>query len=465
MFVMVIVNCVPTPVAPIVTPTLSPTSTPTILPIATPLPTSTSLTPTSQPLHFYFPEVEKRCPENREVPVNKLGIDSDWQVILSDLDQTGLWNLDSKSLSPELIQELPMDKWMRKSISPDGKWLAYTTWNPDSSLSTWLLSLDSGEQREIININYLEGASSSASWLSQNELLVVGNCAGAGCPFPLKVINIDTGESLDVSDVDREPNDEYQTFYIDAGRYYALYSERNGGDDYINFYVYDYVTHQKIHVFPWLQNRIFFYPYVGTNLGLEFGQDKIFMMVEQSYGYDLGIVNVSTEALTQNVPYDALMKRVFTDLYFGELDFSFIVLNPLTNSLILSVSYKDSIHNDFGSEPKDIEDAFFVIDLENPMVYPPLDYLVFTDYCFSTTGYYPKGISPDGKVVVFDSGSELTFLNMETGKISRLPDWSFIGWSRIRSFGFWTRPERANLRSVLDFPAIPRLFDWRLGFQ
>ncbi|MEP7133326.1 MAG: hypothetical protein ABI904_00195 [Chloroflexota bacterium] len=423
---MFFLGCAPTISAqPTVIPTLSPISTASSTSIPSP---TASVVPTATPsLHFFYPKVKKLCPKNREVSIDKLGISNNLKVILSDSNQTGLWSLDVENPSPQLIQKLALDKWISESISPDGKLLAYNIWNPDLSSSTWIYDLANNTQREVSIFKNWDGFMPSLTWLSTQDLLIHNISYQRS---PLYVVNAYTGDLVDVSDVDSEPYDEYQAFYVDEGNYFALYSAGNIGNDYIDFYVYDYSTRQKIRALPWLQDRIFFYPYVGTNLGLEFDLDKIFMIVEQSYGYDLGFVDSSIEALTQSTPYDALMKRVATDIYFGKLDFSFIALNPSINSLILSMSYTDFVNNDFDSEPKKIENAFFLLDLEHPVIDPRIDYLLFTDYCFTTTGYYMNEISPDGKIVVLNSDSNIILLNLETGYLARLKNWRFISWAK-----------------------------------
>ena len=421
---------------------VQPTIIPTLLPSSTSSFTSVSsqtaeVVPTATPsLYFYYPKVEKLCPEKREVSIDRLDIPNNLKIILTNPDQTGLWSLISENPSPQLVQELPLDKWTSKAISPDGKLLAYTIWNADHSSSTWVYDLESNNQREVLNVIEYEGLSPNVNWVSQNQLLVVNGCAGAGCRFPIKVINIETGESLDVKGLDREPYnyDEYQAFYVDNKKYYALYSEGNPGNDYVNFYAYDYVTRHKIQVFPWLQDKVFFYPYGGTNLGLEFATNKIFMMIEQSYGYDFGVTETSIDMLTQNTYYDVLMKRFVTGDYFDELDFSFVRLDSANNVLILSMNYKDYVNGetnpDFSITPKIVEKGFFVLDLEHPVIDPQINYLVFTDYCFATTGYYVNKISPDGKIVVLNSDDDIMLLNLETGYITHLPNWKFIGWGK-----------------------------------
>ena len=99
------------------------------------------------------------------------------------------------------------------------------------------------------------------------------------------------------------------------------------------------------------------------------------------------------------------------------------------------MNYKDFVNvtesnGDLSAGPRIIEDAFFVLDIEHPVEYPRIDYLVFTDYCFTTTGYYVEDVSPDGKIAVFGSDKNIILMNLETGNTSHLSDWSFIGWAR-----------------------------------
>jgi len=433
MLLMFFVGCAPVYVLPTAIPTQSPTSTSAFVPTTTPFSTPTLLPATSQPLNFYFPEVEKRCPENREVSFGELGIESGLKVILSDINQTGLWRFSIENQVPILIKALPLDTWTGSSLNPTGENLAFIVRNQDNSSSIWLLSLISGDQSEIFSINYMEGAYPYIRWLSNDELLVGGSCAGAGCPFPIKVLNVTRGVEIDVEETDSGPYDNYLGFFANNGEYLALYSSY-ADDGYTQIHVYDYSASQKVWVFPWLEDKIFFYPLIGTNFGLFGSDNNVAMFVEQSYGFDVGVVDANVEKMTQALSYDSVMKRVVTDVQFGELDYSFIDLNPSNRGLIVNMSYTDyfnsTVNDDFTTEPKYVEDALFVVDLEHPVVDERISDLTFIDYCFMTTGYFNRGFSPDGRIEVFSSDNEIVFLNLETGNFSRMSGWLFVGWSK-----------------------------------
>jgi hypothetical protein len=245
-----------------------------------------TLAATSQPLIFYIPEVEKMCPENREVSFDKLGVNKDSTIILADLAQTGLWKFSDENQEPILIKTIPFNSWYGRSLDPTGDNLAFIVRNEDNSSSIWLLSLSSGDQREIFNINYFEGAFPNIHWVSNNELLVNGSCAGAGCPFPIKVLNTSSGVEIDVEDTYSDPSDNFLGLYANNGRYSALYSSYKD-DGFNQFYVYDYSAAKKISALPWLDDRIFFYPLIGTNLGLFYTGNSLIMFIEQSYGFDV----------------------------------------------------------------------------------------------------------------------------------------------------------------------------------
>jgi hypothetical protein len=428
--------CAPNiPVVSTMTPSPSAVSTSNAIPVSFPSQTTSSVPTATPPLHFFFPKIEKLCPEKREVSIDKIGIDGSIKVILSDSKQTGLWSLGAENLLPHLIQKLPLDKWTSYSINPDGIMLAYTIWNSDNSSSAWVYDLENMTQREVLNIKYWEGLAPYVRWLSQNELLIINSSAGIGGTSPIEIVDVDTGKSLDVNRVDSTPL-EYLGSYLNNGTYLGLYSSLDDIDtSYTKFYLYDYFSNKKTLAFPWLQDRIFYYPYGGTNLQIEFDLNKVAMIVEQSYGFDVGIIDKSIEMLTQPKPYNVVMKRLFanTGSNFDRLRYSLIGLNSATNTVFLSMSYRDYIdttNNIADFKVSDIEDAFFSLDFQKIVSAAPVDYLVFKDYCFTTTEYFMRGVSSDGQVAAFSSDKELILMNLETGYLTRLPNWQFIGWAK-----------------------------------
>ena len=140
------------------------------------------------------------------------------------------------------------------------------------------------------------------------------------------------------------------------------------------------------------------------------------------------MVDNRMEQWTQTTPYNSLMKRVVTDINFDELRFSFHAIDPSNGNLLLSMNYKDYLNSADGT--RNVENAFFVLDLMHPVIDQRINNLIFTDYCFATTGYQFKDFSPDGQIVVFASDEENIFLNLQTGYRARLADWQFIGWAR-----------------------------------
>jgi len=424
----VAVSAIPptTTLVPTVTPI--PTLQPTLRPTLTPEPT----TPTQNaPLNFFLPKVERRCPSDRNVSIQQLGIEPDSKIILTDPKEKAVWGFSIKDDVPALISKDLPSPWMSK-ISPNGNWIAYPIWNADSSSSIWILSLITGEQKEILNIKYWDSLAPYVTWLSDQELLVVNHCHTRLCHFPLRVVNINTGESQDV-----EINgDDYLTFFTNDVSKYALFST-DFGNSYANFFVYDYAAAQKISVFPWLEQKIF--PYLLSNIQFKFSQTNLAMFVDQTYGFDVGILENSLNAFTKPQPYDVVMKRI--DLGYG-IEYQFdrsssyaVGFDPSTDLVFLGISYQYDHtilenHPVANAKPVKVENGFFSMDYQHIGQYGSLP---FTDYCFSMTQDYFRGVSPDGRIAVFESDTknEITLMNIETGKLVRLPGWKFMGWRSI----------------------------------
>jgi len=256
-----LVACAPIATATVVTREPTATIAVTLTPESAPTET---LTPTLIPtrvtdLNFYYPRIEKYCPSQKEVALEKVGFGQDTQLILTDLNQSGIWGISFGNLAPVLIAKIVPDGWISSySISPDGNWLAYSTVTANSA-SISIFSFESKSIKKNISLDYWDGLVPKVSWLSDNEVLIENNCGASGCHFPLYVFNLRTDDLQDVDKDDVEPYGDYLEFFKDSGDFYALY-QRWSGDNYNSFDVYDYAKNVKIHTFPWLDNKVLFYP-------------------------------------------------------------------------------------------------------------------------------------------------------------------------------------------------------------
>jgi hypothetical protein len=407
-----------TPPVPTLQPTLRPTLTPELTSIQ------------SIPLKFFYPQIEKYCPSNREVPIEKLGIGQDSQIILADANQTGIWSLGSESHVPKLLSSLSSAKWTSSSISPDGKWIAYTTLDTNFAY-IWLFSLATGENKLISKLEYWDGMYPIITWLSDQKIMIWNGCRSSACRYPLSLINIETGnmEDLTKSPSVGEPYGEYLAFFEKSNQDYAVFNS-DATDDYNSFFVYDYANVRKVGAFPWLEKRVFFFPDYLTNISFEFAKTHTAMLLEQSYGFDLGIVENSINAYTETNSYDVVMKRIAAknDTGFDELRYFPIGLDAPTGSLFLEMSYRP--YSDAFQDSPNIENGFFSLDYQNVVSTDHVDSLIFKDYCFPMADNYLNGIFANGTIAVFESyeGNELTFINLNTGNLSRLSGWKFMGW-------------------------------------
>jgi hypothetical protein len=383
-------------------------------------------------LSFYFPHVEKNCPHQKEVAIETIGLNQNFHLVLRDLDQVGIWELAPGNQSPILIAEAVSEGWiMSQSISPDGNWLAYSTIDSDSA-SVTIFSFMTRSTQYRIDLDYWDGLVPSVSWLSENEVLIENNCRiYKGCYFPLYIYNLDTGELQDV-DENIEPYGDYLAFFKDSGNYYALYHYGATGD-FDSFHVYDYSLNTKTRVFQWLDNKVLFYPYYLTNLNLASYPNHIALLIKQSYGFDLGIVEKSMEAFTNSSGYDAIMKRIIIGTSFGELNYYPVGLNSGSNTLFLNMSYRT--YSDSQNGFIDMNRMFFGLDYSNGIRREQIAYLVFKDYCFSDDAINFRGSSGDGKLAAFSNsdGNKIVILELETGHISRLVGWKYVGWRRALS--------------------------------
>lgn len=433
-FTIIFVFFIFTACAPIATPEISSTVAaaetlmPTLTPTKTPEPSPTLV----KTLNFFYPEIERVCPANREVPINQLGVDAGSQLILTDINQTSIWRLSFNDSAPQQISQLSTANWIGRSLSPNGNWIAHPVWNADSSSSIWLLSLITGEHREVLNIKYQDGLAPYTAWVSDQEVLVVNRCHTRRCHFPLRIINIETGKYDDVEVDSDERNGTFLTLFKNPTGSYALFSDNFDEDKYASFFVYDYAAAQKIAVFPWLEQKVF--PFLRSNIGFEFSQNNLAMVIDQTYGFDVGIVENSMRSFTKAETYDIAMKRVTLghgiEYDLDRSSVSLIGLNALTDSLFLGISYTyDSsiLESDTITpvEPISVENGFFSMDYQHV---GQDNSLVFKDYCFSMAESFFLAVSIDGRIAFFESklNDEIILINLETGYLSRLPGWNFL---------------------------------------
>lgn len=438
LILLFVASCSPQPTPAVtVLPKVLPTQT---LTISSPPATSTKIpisSPTATPLPIYFPQVNKYCPDEREVPLEELGIDDEFQLILSNPERTGLWSLTVQNQEPVLIRNVLLDKWTSYSFSPDRTRIAFTVWNEDWSSSTWVLSIRTGDALEVENITEKESIAEIlapyVTWRSNNELLLFNHCHTRLCYFPLGLINLNNGDFINLPDFNYTPNEEILTFFTNNNQDYALLSYQTD-EIYTNFNVFDFQENRQYKVFPWLHERVYFYPYIGTNMGLDDKSSKFLLFLEQSYGFDFGVIEKNFEAMTQSVPYDAIMKRIVTEFVFDNLEIRGDLLDPELGVQLLKMSYEDffgEMNSDTSEiEHRKIEDAFMAMDYENPINDNRIDYLEFRDYCFNLTDKYLSGVSPDGRIVVISTDDGISLMNLETGYVTNLPHWKYFGWGQ-----------------------------------
>lgn len=400
------------------------TETPTIEPTLTQTAASTQ-TPTVT-LESIYPAVEKVCPENRYVPLSELGLDLEtklvvvpWTVGITDSEGYYLINNEGAAIKvPNVIPKgmevyYPLGGY---SISPGGEWITYSLREQGDTITTvWVSSLD-GKEKWIIS---QASEHSFGYWLASGQILLYGPEDGDRQlfnPFTEEVFilkDIPIGGSTDVYNYFKIADDWFETYYKSS-----IY-------DNLKYYLRNQSTGSIYQSFAWissdknthrLNHRIYFHPngfFIST--------------VQRPYGIDIS-PEMKFEEVIVDWDYIEIMKAV---VWPEEL--------PLSSSTYL-IPAIDSI----AMGP--VHDRSIQYDDSNPWIFwfYSLDYKnwIIKDYCFAIRGTNRRaGFTQDGRFFAYtheddSSGQEpvpktIHILNLETGFISQIEDWQFIGWGRV----------------------------------
>lgn len=379
------------------------------------------------------PKIINLCPVERVVPLADLGLNAQTRLLMlpADVDlhrpiKTGLWSLSPFEVIPQYISSIiPEEDEMVNDdfqISPDYQWISFLRWKEgDADRALWISSLDGMQQWEVVKIR----ANSYAQWVSDKEMVIVGitdeerfeNIEGR-IPFyvyvPLLSINPFTLEAHPLTTLPEERTDRFLIDYFrNMDSSYELYSIGAGPVDKFVLYRYSDDTSQS--VFKWLTGK----DWVNAiTMQIWLLADNTFTVtVTRPYGMDLAS-GLDLQAITLQQGYDEVMRKIV----LPDKMMPFFVLARFPNNapfLLLeqtTVDYYPPI-------------GFYVLDYQN---------MIIRDYCFDPSF---RGdiidISPDGHFLattfyenpLTESGDKwIVVLNLDTGYISYIPDYQFIGW-------------------------------------
>jgi hypothetical protein len=184
------------------------------------------------------PPIIEQCRQEREVEVEQLLLEEKSSLIVSQGEQTRpLWRMNFT----EQITMIPMlasTDYIQLELSPNGKWIAYSTYDEQDTWDLVLLSADGNEQ-EII-IDNLPSEFRRFSWVSDEKIVLLYSVLSPGGerigrptefvnPFTRQVVEIpDFPLSIHQSAIWIGPNGENALFISADTHEWVLYNIQTG---------------------------------------------------------------------------------------------------------------------------------------------------------------------------------------------------------------------------------------------
>jgi hypothetical protein len=362
-----------------------------------------------------YPELVTLCPENREVPLSELGIDPRFRLVVvpwtvqTTGDEIGYTLIDPTDPIPRVAPLIPPGM-INKSvwpyeISPDGHWVEYSLQEKDNAerRTVWISSLDGDQMWPITPVGEYFGG----GWVGPQEILLYGPEED-----DRKIINPFTMEERTIPPF---PDDETDTkelvtslFLVDDHAY-QMYPAK------YEWQLFDYDSMTSHSIFQWLQfNKI---SYNDIHF-LGYGSETYIAYVFRDYGFDIS-PELDIDEIAASHEYNQIMRAIMMPDAILPTYPSRIAS---TKQAMLLVSF----------------DMFSDIDLQTRIYWFDIENMVVTDYCFSLD-YSQRNLSPDDRFIAFTQEfypvtypspvpKSITILNLDTGYISKIDDYEFIGW-------------------------------------
>jgi hypothetical protein len=398
-------------------------------PIIVPIPTPDHLTP----------EIVDLCPvpANRVVALNELGLAPETLLVLlpSDVDphqlgSTGIWILSPLDSAPQYVPILDPEDGVANyayEVSPDHRWVSFLRHKEGEMNQTlWISSLDGKQQWKVTQI----GKWSGAAWVSEKEMVVIGMAdeklgeyegilpSFALVPlFSILPFTLDKQDFLPIPEPETGILDREFYHYVRLGKEAYGIFVINWGEDFI---LQDLSNGSSRPIFQWLAGKDWV---DSTTTRLWLLSDGTFTVtVTRPYGVDLAS-GLDFQTITLQQDYDKVMRRII--LPGQMMPVSVVAGFPNTHFLLL----EQTITIEGYYPPIDSFHALYLFDYQNMSI---------RNYCFNSS---LRGdiidISPDGHFLATtfyenphtDSGDKwVVVLNLDTGYISYIPDFQFIGW-------------------------------------
>jgi hypothetical protein len=397
--------------------------TPSELPSSISMPTVTT---TAQP-GYITPPIILVCPENREVPLGELGLPTDLTLLLIPPDArrsgpitSGIMAISNSNPIPSLIQStIPREGWENHSylVSPSGHWIRYYSSQADGPGSEIWIGSVGGEQAWVIS----ENANNWTIWVTDQEIVFTGmpdssiDDYSSYAALPLFSINPFTMEIRELQQLPQGTN--FLTYFTDNDVPYAIYYESLTSE---NLFIYNYNDNTSWSIFQWLvgeadrHNSSIRWSYTTE------GEVEFHVVVHRQYGLDMA-VGLSLDEIHEQVEYDDVMSRImFPDNYPDTFTVGWNGETPII--IVRGYRYDPEI---YGEQ--------YVFDYEE---------MILWDYCIEEESWMMMDVSPDGNFIAYTfynldqnghaaDAREVVILNLESGYITRIPDFQAIGWGVV----------------------------------
>jgi len=186
-----------------------------------------------------MPTMKQLCPEQAEVSLDQLGLDSTSHLIVRYGSQ---WNLVRSDSTQQTIVSVP--DTIFAGISPDQRWFAYHVEGVNGLDSELWVSSTDGKVQSMAAKYAVTAPSIFYEWVN-NETLI-GFIGSFGERITATRLNPFTQETLQITQITVTSGTTSYTFSPDASQ--VIYSEFP-----VSWMLYDYQTKTKRPVLPWLE--------------------------------------------------------------------------------------------------------------------------------------------------------------------------------------------------------------------
>jgi len=408
---------------------INPTASATEFSTTTPTPKSPTNTPTVTAFAPLDPGILQVCPEQRELSFGELLAGSQFNVIVNneELSGSGIFTIEPISMNPSIMPNSNSGGEIvhYEASSPSGEWVAFFTFKSPVDSGEKLLEVIRFDGSNRTTVQVID-SDNSAIWISEDNLLLIGENYEGGPQVPLKLINPFT---LEEHRFEFSPDEAYllEVFTINGepfGIFHYPHFKGSSNNFEPKFVLVNLLSSLETPILPWLETT----PWFGIDPGLIYrnlnllssSNGFVSIVVEKNYGFDYRPL-ANAEDLISNEAYEDVM----VPISIPGPETNIRIIWKSTDGLLFAFDRLDI----FEMEPRD--SSFYIFDAGQ---------LELFDYCLDR-GHAGRNAfsSPDGRFLAwtvyeldggFSDPIATVILDTETGLIARLEGMAISGWIR-----------------------------------